>query len=147
MEKLSTFDVIGPNMIGPSSSHTAGALKIAGLARQHAESFFTEIKQVTFILYGSFAQTYSGHGTDRALLAGFLGFEATDYRIKDAYAHAEQLGLKYEFILEFDIEPPHPNTVDIIIDISNFNIESQGTYCFKIRGLSIGGGAVEVMEI
>ena len=71
MNFLSIFDVIGPNMIGPSSSHTAGAVSIALMARN---LFSEEIKSVTFTLYGSFAKTYQGHGTDRALLGGILGF-------------------------------------------------------------------------
>lgn len=71
MNFLSIFDVIGPNMIGPSSSHTAGAVSIALLARK---MFPEEVKKVTFTLYGSFAKTYHGHGTDRALLGGILGF-------------------------------------------------------------------------
>ena len=71
MNFLSIFDVIGPNMIGPSSSHTAGAVSIALMARK---LFSEDIVKVTFTLYGSFAKTYRGHGTDRALLGGILGF-------------------------------------------------------------------------
>ena len=70
MREISVFDVIGPNMIGPSSSHTAGALRIALMAKKMTKA---PIKKVRFILYGSFAQTYRGHGTDRALLGGILG--------------------------------------------------------------------------
>ena len=79
MNFLSIFDVIGPNMIGPSSSHTAGAVSIALMARK---MFPEDIKKVTFTLYGSFAKTYHGHGTDRALLGGILGFSTDDERIR-----------------------------------------------------------------
>lgn len=70
MKDISIFDVIGPNMIGPSSSHTAGALRIALIAYKLAEG---DIREARFVLYGSFAETYRGHGTDRALLGGIMG--------------------------------------------------------------------------
>ncbi|NLJ90930.1 MAG: L-serine ammonia-lyase, iron-sulfur-dependent, subunit beta, partial [Clostridiales bacterium] len=81
MKTISVFDIIGPNMIGPSSSHTAGALRIAHLARNMVKG---EVASVKFILYGSFAQTYKGHGTDKALVAGMLGLSTEDHRIKDS---------------------------------------------------------------
>ena len=87
MREISVFDVIGPNMIGPSSSHTAGALRIALMARRLVSA---PIKKVRFILYGSFARTYKGHGTDRALLGGILGFNAEDKRIRDSYRLATE---------------------------------------------------------
>ena len=99
MNFLSIFDVIGPNMIGPSSSHTAGAVSIALMARN---LFAEEIKSVTFTLYGSFAKTYQGHGTDRALLGGILGFATYDERIQDAFEHAKNMtqsfGISHEII-------------------------------------------------
>ena len=110
MNDISMFDIIGPNMIGPSSSHTAGALRIAHLAGKLAPG---RILSVTFTLYGSFAWTYRGHGTDRALVGGILGFLPDDERIRDSFQYAKAAGLKYEFIentIEKDI---HPNTVDI----------------------------------
>ena len=81
MAFISLFEVIGPNMVGPSSSHTAGAVSMALLARK---LFPAEIKKVEFTLYGSFAKTYRGHGTDRALLGGIMGFETDDLRIRDS---------------------------------------------------------------
>ena len=96
MNFLSIFDVIGPNMIGPSSSHTAGAVSIALMARN---LFSEEIKGVTFTLYGSFAKTYQGHGTDRALLGGILGFDTHDERIRDAFTHAKEMGVAYTFVI------------------------------------------------
>ena len=82
MAQLSAFDVLGPNMIGPSSSHTAGAAVIAYLAQKMING---PIIKATFTLYGSFAHTYSGHGTDRALLGGLLGFHTDDKRIRDSF--------------------------------------------------------------
>ncbi len=89
MKELSVFDIIGPNMIGPSSSHTAGALRIALLARKMVRG---TIQKVVFELYGSFAQTYRGHGTDKALVAGILGFGTEDYRIRDSFKYAREAG-------------------------------------------------------
>ena len=78
----SIFEIIGPVMIGPSSSHTAGAARLGKMAR----SIFKEpIERVDLTLYGSFAKTYKGHGTDRALVGGLLGFDAEDERIRDAF--------------------------------------------------------------
>ncbi|ONI40584.1 L-serine dehydratase, iron-sulfur-dependent subunit beta [Candidatus Epulonipiscium fishelsonii] len=130
---ISVFDVIGPNMIGPSSSHTAGALRIALMARNLVQG---PINEVEFILYGSFAKTYKGHGTDRALIAGVLGMNTEDERIKDAIEIAKINGLKYEFIIDNTHIDTHPNTVKIII---NKNI--------YIVGESIGGGNIKIIEI
>lgn len=130
MNDISMFDIIGPNMIGPSSSHTAGALRIAHLAGKLAPG---RILSVTFTLYGSFAWTYRGHGTDRALVGGILGFLPDDERIRDSFQYAKAAGLKYEFIentIEKDI---HPNTVDIFLHCEN-------DHTIKLRGESIGGG-------
>lgn len=110
MAFISVFDVLGPNMIGPSSSHTAGAEIIAFLAQK---MIAPPLKRADFTLYGSFAKTYHGHGTDRALLGGIMGFSADDTRIRDSFAIATDRGLGYSFTpneVETDI---HPNTVDI----------------------------------
>lgn len=137
MNFLSIFDVIGPNMIGPSSSHTAGAVSIALMARN---LFSEEIKSVTFTLYGSFAKTYQGHGTDRALLGGILGFDTHDERIRDAFAHAEEMGVAYEFIIDEQTVTNHPNTADIhIVGMSGREM--------SIRGESIGGGKMKIVRI
>ena len=90
MALISLFEVIGPNMVGPSSSHTAGAASMALLARR---LFPGEIKKVVFTLYGSFAKTYKGHGTDRALLGGIMGFATDDLRIRDSLKLARQQGI------------------------------------------------------
>ena len=110
MKFLSLFDVIGPNMIGPSSSHTAGAASIGLFV---SKMFARPIKKAVFTLYGSFAQTYQGHGTDRALLGGVLGFETDDPRIRDAFTIAEERGIAYEFIADEKTATVHPNTADI----------------------------------
>ena len=90
MAFISVFDVIGPNMIGPSSSHTAGADSLAFLAQKMING---PLKKVDFTLYGSFAKTYRGHGTDRALLGGIMGFTTDDKRIPDSFSIAEEKGL------------------------------------------------------
>ena len=110
MSFISVFDVLGPNMIGPSSSHTAGAAVIAYLAHK---MIAPPLKKADFTLYGSFAKTYHGHGTDRALLGGIMGFSTDDTRIRDSFSIAAERGLSYSFTpceTETDV---HPNTVDI----------------------------------
>ena len=110
MSFISVFDVLGPNMIGPSSSHTAGAAVIAYLAHK---MIAPPLKKADFTLYGSFAKTYHGHGTDRALLGGIMGFSTDDTRIRDSFSIATERGLAYSFTpceTETDV---HPNTVDI----------------------------------
>lgn len=137
MNFLSIFDVIGPNMIGPSSSHTAGAVSIALMARK---MFPEVIQKVTFTLYGSFAKTYRGHGTDRALLGGILGFSTDDERIRDAFSHAENMNVEYQFIIDETTVTNHPNTADI--DIVGVTGET-----LSIRGESIGGGKMKIVRI
>lgn len=139
MRELSVFDIIGPIMIGPSSSHTAGALKIARVARMLAK---TKIISAHFQLYGSFAKTYKGHGTDRALVGGILGFETDDYRIRDSFQLAKEAGVEIIFMeMEMEMDANmHPNTVDIIIT------EEDGTTS-SLRGASVGGGEIEITRI
>ena len=110
MSFISVFDVLGPNMIGPSSSHTAGAAAIALLAGKMPNA---AIKKADFILYGSFARTYKGHGTDRALLGGIMGFSTDDRRIPDSFSIADERGLQYSFTANTTETEIHPNTVDI----------------------------------
>ena len=108
MEFISIFDVIGPNMIGPSSSHTAGAASMAQLARRIFKP--SDPAFVRFTLYGSFAKTYKGHGTDKALLGGIMGFSPDDERIRDSFKIAEETGFNYEFVIDEETETPHSNT-------------------------------------
>ena len=137
MEFISLFEVIGPNMVGPSSSHTAGAVSMALLARK---LFPAEIKKVEFTLYGSFAKTYRGHGTDRALLGGIMGFETDDLRIRDSLSIAKERNLDYHFSIGQDTGEEHPNTADI--DMTGVNGER-----LFVRGVSIGGGKVKIVRL
>lgn len=137
MAFISLFEVIGPNMVGPSSSHTAGAVSMALLARK---LFPAEIKKVEFTLYGSFAKTYRGHGTDRALLGGIMGFETDDLRIRDSLSIAKERNLDYHFSIGQDTGEEHPNTADI--DMTGVNGER-----LFVRGVSIGGGKVKIVRL
>lgn len=130
MKELSVFHIIGPRMIGPSSSHTAGALKIAFIAGKLAPF---PIQEVTFRLYGSFAKTYLGHGTDKALIAGILGFTASDPRVRDSYHYGKQAGIQFRFEPDELDRKAHPNTIEIII-------KSQKGQILSLTGVSTGGG-------
>ena len=137
MKEISLFDVIGPHMIGPSSSHTAGAARIAFLARKIAAA---PIQKVHFVLYGSFAKTYRGHGADKALIAGILGMGPEDLRIKEAFTHAKKEGLVYSFEENTKEKGYHPNTVEIQLT----TVEGKR---FTVRGSSIGGGNIQINEL
>ena len=137
MSFISVFDVLGPNMIGPSSSHTAGAASLAFLAQKMISG---NLKEVTFTLYGSFAKTYRGHGTDRALLGGIMGFSTDDKRIPDSFSIAEEKGLKFQFIVDEREEVSHPNTVDIAMKRENGQV-------LTVRGESLGGGKIRITRI
>ncbi|HOO28049.1 MAG TPA: L-serine ammonia-lyase, iron-sulfur-dependent subunit beta [Lachnospiraceae bacterium] len=137
MEFISVFDVIGPNMIGPSSSHTAGAASIALLAKK---LFPYPLKKAEFILYGSFAKTCLGHGTDKALLGGILGFRADDERIRESFKIAGEQGLAYSFRTDTVKKMEHPNTADIML-------ESTDNRQLSMRGQSVGGGKIRIVRI
>jgi L-serine dehydratase len=137
MEFISIFDVIGPNMIGPSSSHTAGAASMALLARKIFKPSVPAF--VRFTLYGSFAKTYKGHGTDKALLGGIMGFSPDDERIRDSFRIAEETGFRYEFTVDEKTETEHANTADIFMDDGN-------GYTFQVRGVSVGGGKIKLTK-
>jgi L-serine dehydratase len=135
MKYRSAFDIIGPVMIGPSSSHTAGAARIGRVARTLFEK---QPKKAVISLYGSFAKTYKGHGTDLALVAGLLDFDTFDERIPLALDIAEQLGMEVIFQTETAVTE-HPNTVKMNL----FDDDKE----FELIGVSIGGGAIEITEI
>lgn len=137
MAFISVFDVLGPNMIGPSSSHTAGAAIIAYLAQK---MITPPLRRADFRLYGSFAKTYRGHGTDRALVGGILGFSADDERIRDSFALAKQQGLEFRFIPDETETDVHPNTVEI-------RMENAAGRVMTVRGESLGGGKVRIVGI
>ena len=135
MKSVGVFDILGPIMVGPSSSHTAGAARLGKVARAVAGA---DIEEVTFYLHGSFAKTYKGHGTDRALVAGILGMEPSDLRLRDSLEIARELGLKIGF-KEADLGDVHPNTVEFIIK------GKEGNY--ELIDSSIGGGSIEVTSV
>lgn len=136
VKEYSIFDVVGPNMIGPSSSHTAGAARLGKMAKKIVGK---NIKDVKFYLHGSFAETYKGHGTDKALVGGILGFDTDDIRIRNAFTLATENGISFEFI-KTDLGDVHPNTVkmDITLDNGKKHI---------VMGSSIGGGNIKITEI
>ncbi|CAR43913.1 L-serine ammonia-lyase, iron-sulfur-dependent subunit beta [Streptococcus uberis] len=132
----SVFDIIGPVMIGPSSSHTAGAVRIGKVVH----SIFGQIPdEVTFHLYNSFAKTYQGHGTDKALVAGIMGFDTDNPDIKNSLEIAHQKGIKIYWDILKDSNAPHPNTVKITV--------KKGEKSMSITGISIGGGNIQVTEL
>ena len=137
MAFISVFDVLGPNMIGPSSSHTAGAAVIAYLAQKMING---TLKRVDFTLFGSFAQTYKGHGTDRALLGGIMGFGTDDTRIRDSFQIAKERGLEYHFEANGTETYVYPNTVDI-------RMTNTAGQTMTVRGESLGGGKVQIVRI
>ncbi|MGZ0708229.1 L-serine ammonia-lyase, iron-sulfur-dependent subunit beta [Coraliomargarita sp. W4R53] len=135
--QFSAFDVIGPAMIGPSSSHTAGAARI-GLAARHLLGQAVVSAQIN--LHGSFAATGKGHATDRALVAGLLGMGADDERIKDSLVYAQKVSLACEFH-EVDLgEDAHPNSVLL-------NVSAADGAQLRLLAHSIGGGVIEISEI
>lgn len=126
----SIFSVISPIMVGPSSSHTAGAVRLGLMARNIYNSSFSKVK---FVLYNSFATTGFGHGTDKGLLAGLLGYSVDDSVIKNIFQIADDIQYSYEYL-----EDPSrfPNSVDIIIDDK-----------MKIAGDSVGAGEIRITRI
>lgn len=137
MSSISVFDVLGPNMVGPSSSHTAGAAVIAYIAQKMING---PLVKVEFTLYGSFAKTYRGHGTDRALVGGIMGFATDDTRIRKSFQIAREQGLDFTFRTNEEETEVHPNTVDIAME----NTIGQK---MMIRGESLGGGKVRIVRI
>ena len=136
MKFRSAFDIIGPVMIGPSSSHTAGAARIGRVARTLFEK---QPKKAILSLYGSFAKTYKGHGTDLALVAGLLDFDTFDERIPDSLEIAKHFGMEVIFQEETAV-PEHPNTVKI-------NLFDENNHELELIGISIGGGSIEIIEL
>lgn len=136
MKEYGVFDLIGPQMIGPSSSHTAGAARLGKVAYRLANG---KIKSARVTLYGSFADTGKGHGTDKAIVAGLLGFAPDDSRIRNSLDLAAQQ--KKDILVEFsDQSRNHPNTARIII-------EDENGRTIDLVGASIGGGNIEIQEI
>ena len=130
---MSVLDIIGPIMIGPSSSHTAGAVRLGLVARKILGE---EPKQAVIELSGSFARTYRGHGTDKALLAGIMGLQPDDERIRCSPQLAQERGLVFSF-QEKEIPDAHPNTACIHL------IGAQGQETTMV-GASTGGGNIQI---
>ncbi len=135
-EKSSIFDMIGPVMIGPSSSHTAGVVRIAKVA---SKILGAVPDSAEIIFYNSFARTYEGHGSDRAILAGLMDFNTDDKRIRDAIELANQSGLKYHFKSVGNASTLHPNSIRIII--------TKGDRTIEVLGESKGGGVINIAEV
>lgn len=136
MRDYSVFDIIGPIMIGPSSSHTAGAARLAKIARTVAGG---KIIKVDFILHGSFAETYKGHGTDKALVAGILGMDPWDEDLRNSFELAAKEDIEYNFIAA-DLGDVHPNTVRFVMTKADGKLA-------VVMGSSIGGGNIIVFDI
>jgi L-serine dehydratase len=136
MGGTSIFDIAGPIMVGPSSSHTAGACKIGQFARA---LFHRTPRRVTFNLHGSFGEVYKGHATDRALLAGVMKLKTSDPRLKDSFSIAEKKGIEYKFVPKDLGKKYHPNTVEIIMEADKHKM--------SVIGSSIGGGMIEILKI
>lgn len=134
---MNVFDIIGPVMIGPSSSHTAGAVRLGRVADKLIDG--RPLKRVEITLSGSFAQTYRGHGTDRALLAGIMGYHSYSPEIRDALTIARDRGIEYAFLKE-DIKGAHPNTARIHYILRD---GEEG----EVQGASVGGGNILVDRI
>ena len=133
---MGVFDIVGPVMIGPSSSHMAGAARIGLMARNILRD---EPVRADITLYGSFARTYRGHGTDKALIAGLLGLSADDVRLRHSFDLAHQAGLAFSFTRSDEV-PDHPNTAKIEM------VGKTGKKA-EVVGVSLGGGRISIREI
>lgn len=135
MKQSTLIDIISPIMAGPSSSHTAGAVRLGLMAKN---IYKERPKKVTFRLYNSFAQTGKGHGTDKGLLAGLLGLPVDDSRIKNIFDLdiSKQFEYNYEYLEDFN---RHPNAVDFVIDGNNGEM--------TISGESVGAGEIVIRKI
>ncbi|MCI1986402.1 MAG: L-serine ammonia-lyase, iron-sulfur-dependent subunit beta [Lactobacillus sp.] len=131
----SVFDIIGPVMVGPSSSHTAGASRIGRVVR----NIFGEAPaRIDVYLYESFAKTYRGHGTDVAIIGGLLGMAPDDPHLRDSLRLAHEAGIKVTFIPKSD-KVDHPNSARIVLQ--------KGDHKLSVLGESIGGGNIRITEL
>ena len=134
---MNVFDIIGPNMIGPSSNHTAGAVRLGRVANKVLNQ--EAPKEVMVELSGSFAKTYRGHGTDRALLAGIIGYHSYSEEIRDIFSIADKAGITYR-IVPTKIPDSHPNT-------ARNHVKGVSGTRVVVQGASIGGGNIRVDSI
>lgn len=133
---MNVFDIVGPVMVGPSSSHTAGAARIGLMARALLGGAPVRAE---ILLHGSFAKTYRGHGTDKALAAGILGFQPDDMRLRDSLSLARRAGLEVSFSTAV-LEDAHPNTALI-------TLADRNGHTVSVQGASVGGGNILVTRI
>lgn len=133
---MNSFDIIGPVMVGPSSSHTAGAVKIGNISQK---LLGTSVRKADIFFHGSFLATGKGHGTDRALVAGLLGFPVDDSRISDSFRYAEEADMDFH-LSGIDLGDVHPNSVKLLLS------GDEGKK-IEIVAASVGGGAIRVTEI
>ncbi len=132
----SVFDIVGPVIIGPSSSHTAGACRLANAARA---IFNKPVSDVVIHVYGSFAATLCGHGTDKALVGGIMGISPDDERLTHALDIAKEAGLSFRFVVEQEAGE-HSNLV-------RFDMHGPNCAAMSICGVSIGGGSILITRI
>lgn len=135
-ERSSVFDMIGPVMIGPSSSHTAGVVRIAR-AGLRILGGIPDKAVITF--YNSFARTYEGHGSDKAIIAGLLDYKTDDMRIRNSFDYAEKQGLEYQFKSIGNASTYHPNTIKLNL--------TKGKRRVEVMGESKGGGVINISEV
>ncbi|WKK83696.1 L-serine ammonia-lyase, iron-sulfur-dependent subunit beta [Marivirga arenosa] len=135
-ERSSIFDMIGPVMIGPSSSHTAGVVRIARAAIKVLGAIPNE---ATVTFYNSFAKTYEGHGSDKAIIAGLLNLKTDDKRIKEAFELAKEAGLTYTFKSIGSAGTYHPNTIKLNL--------KKGDKSVEVIGESLGGGVINISKV
>lgn len=133
---MNILDIVGPVMVGPSSSHTAGAVKIGLISKRLLGERVVKAK---LYMYGSFAATGKGHGTDRALVAGLLGMQVDDDRIPDSFSVAKAEGMEFSFE-NIELNDVHPNSVLL-------KLEGESGKKLEIVASSIGGGRIRVCEI
>jgi len=133
---LDIFDILGPIMVGPSSSHTAGAVRIGNMARTLLGG---DVRTAHILLHGSFAETGQGHGTDRALIAGLLGMKPDDLNIPHSFELAQEAGMTFDFG-EVQLREAHPNTA--VLDVA----DGQG-HRLRMQASSTGGGRIRVDKL
>ena len=133
---MNVFDIIGPIMVGPSSSHTAGAVKIGYLSNKLMGE---KIRSARIYLHGSFLTTGKGHGTDKAIIAGLLGMKPDDIRIPESFALAEKAGLAFAFE-GIELRDAHPNSVKL-------NLTGASGRELEIMASSVGGGNIKIFQI
>ncbi|MDD7025337.1 MAG: L-serine ammonia-lyase, iron-sulfur-dependent subunit beta [Oscillospiraceae bacterium] len=133
---MNIFDIVGPVMVGPSSSHTAGAVRIGYIS---GKLLGEPVRRARINLYGSFLATGRGHGTDRAIVAGLLGMKPDDMEIPDSFLLARERGLQFEFG-EADLKDAHPNSVELILEGCVGNT-------LEVVAASLGGGRIKICKI